>query len=149
MASKVAKERQEGAGIKHEGGTHWKWHFGSIEELVGALEEYCAFQDGTVCRRYGKKDEDDSAPGADPDGKRDRVMRQNAEIDRRLIRLQLEAPTYFRLLNLFYRHALCYEHRGWELAAKRAGITTGKNRRHKRKFEVMLEHAIEELFLCR
>src|SRR5680860_1395223 len=90
-----------------------------------------------------------SAPTADYENTRERNMRQNAEIDRRMVKLQVEAPTYHRLLDVYYRHGMCYEQRGWELAAKRAGISPRqKPVRHRKAFEILLDLAVKELFLC-
>jgi len=127
----------------------WRWHFGSIDPLYDALEEYCAFADGATCTKYGDIVDTGSAPTADYENTRERNMRQNAEIDRRMVKLQVEAPTYHRLLDVYYRHGMCYEQRGWELAAKRAGISPRqKPVRHRKAFEILLDLAVKELFLC-
>lgn len=49
-------------------------------------------------------------------------MAQNAEIDRRMELLRSKAPYWHRILDLFCREGLCCEHKGWSLAASRAGL---------------------------
>lgn len=124
-----------------------RWNFANVEALGQALDEYASFDDGTLLRRYGER----SPGGGDAEAvesRREAVMCQNAEIDRRMVILSARAPLYFRLLDSFYRGGLCYEARGWEQAARRAGLPNDR-RAHKKRFEVMLEWATEALFFCR
>ncbi len=124
-----------------------RWNFKNVESLGEALDEYASFDDGTALRRYGER-----GPGARDDealeNRRETIMCQNAEIDRRMVMLSATAPLYFRLLDSYYRGGLCYEVKGWEQTARRAGLPHDR-RAHKKRFEVMLEWATEALFFCR
>ena len=65
-----------------------------------------------------------------------------------MVLLSATAPVYFRLLDLYYRRALCYDAEGWKIAARRAGLPHDR-RVHRKRFEVVLEWATEGLFFCR
>jgi hypothetical protein len=123
-----------------------RWNFKNVEALGQALDEYASFDDGTLLRRYGERgpEGDDEAL----ENRREAIMCQNAEIDRRMVMLSATAPLYFRLLHAFYRGGLCYEANGWEQAARRCGLPHDR-RVHKKRFEVVREWATEALFFCR
>lgn len=126
-----------------------RWVFGSIAALHKALEEYTALVD--MERTKG-------GDGGDPDptvmDTAYRIMAQNQEIDRRMLRLTVEAPTFARLVHWYYRTGNCVEAEGWRVAAKRAGLP--KRRRMfkgrdmtRSQFEVVLDLAVRELFHTR
>lgn len=128
-----------------------RWRPHSRAELERALEEYAVFQDGTKVRRYGAPEATGSAPGADYEHQWERVMRQNTEIDRRMERLlrrehRCYAPLCWRVLDLYYRHGLCYENRGWEIAAARIGLPHGDRELDRRHFEKLVDIAVDQLW---
>lgn len=133
----------------------FQWVFHSVEELERALEEYASFHDTLDISVYGERKggHDDSAVLA----RWETTMRQNAEIDRLMARLQTTAPTLWRVLDIWYRHGLCCRATeedetgarvgAWEIAAKRTGIKGGcRWRRSKQAFETLVEWAVEALF---
>lgn len=83
-------------------------------------------------------------------------MRQNKAIDRAMRRLAVMAPLSHRLLHGFYRRpgpsgtpAACQEARGWETAARYAGLMpTRSDRLCRATFDVFLEEAIGLLFVA-
>ena len=100
----------------------WRWTFHSAEQLRRALEEYTEFQDNALVSRYG------NMGGGDGDGKKQwRIMRQNAEIDRRMAVLEVWAPKVHKLLDLYFRRGLCAEADGWTIAAARVGLACDKD----------------------
>lgn len=121
-----------------------------------ALEEYAAFLDGTKTRRWGPPEAGGAAPGADYEHEWERIVcHQNPEIDRRMERLvrkghRCYAPLLWRLLDLYYRRGLCYEACGWEIVAARIGMPAFRWRddRDKRRFERLLDVAVEQLWLA-
>lgn len=127
---------------------HWRWRFRRVEELWLALEEYADMHDGTVCRRY---DSDGRGGGEGTgDAKRQRLMRQNVEIDRLMDNLLPEAPLLWRIVDLYFRRGLCQEARGWEIAAARCGLPAGRERaRDREHFGRLLDVAVEYLWRAR
>lgn len=131
--------------------TVWRWKFHSVAELRKALEEYTAIMDTQLVPSIGREPGD----GADPDPARMdtayRVMAQNREIDRHMLRLEVSAPLYHRLLDTYYRHGLSVEAQGWRLAARRCGLPAelkvARGREVNRpQFEVVLDLALTALF---
>jgi len=131
--------------------------FKHVEDLQSALEEYAAFHDGTIVRTYGPP-----SPAAGPRAgdemaaSQERIMRQNKAIDRAMRRLAIMAPLSYRLVHGFYRRpgpsgtpAACQEARGWEMAARYAGLMpTRSDRLCRATFDVFLEEAIGLLFVA-
>jgi hypothetical protein len=86
----------------------------------------------------------------------ERIMRQNKAIDRAMRRLAVMAPLSYRLVHGYYRRpgpsgtpAACQEARGWETAARYAGLMPRKSDRLCRAtFDVFLEEAIGLLFVA-
>lgn len=128
----------------------WTWDFSSPAELREALEEYTAFQDGTVLRRYGHEglrvavDErgnpilgDDGQPVMLPDLEPSRnpeelarvemnMARRRSEIDQSMEILRHRFPHWWRLIDLYYRQGYSTEPRGWLLPAVVMGCHKGK-----------------------
>ena len=130
--------------------TVWRWCFRSKAELRKALEEYTALADG----QYVRGEFDGSEPDAAHMDTGFRIMAQNKEIDRRMLRLAVMAPLYQRLLDVYYRHGLCVEAMGWQVAARRVGlpydmkISRGRDVTRP-QFEVLLDMACTALFHAR
>jgi hypothetical protein len=125
--------------------TIWRWHFNDVESLQQALREYASFNDSTKVARYG---EEEGGGGMSADGdKHFCVLRQNAEIDARMKVLRDTAPIFYRLLDAYYRKAMCYEAKGWAVAAKRSGLPCNpKSKYHRRAFGQVCSLAVNELF---
>ncbi len=105
--------------------------FRHVEDLQSALEEYAAFHDGTIVRNYGPASPAAAGPrtGDEMAASQERIMRQNKAIDRAMRRLAIMAPLSHRLVHGYYRRpgpsgtpAACQEARGWETAARYAGL---------------------------
>ena len=101
--------------------------------------------------RIGQPPPDGGDPNPDEMDTHFRLMAQNREIDRRMLRLGQTAPLYHRLIDAYYRRGLCCEARGWEGAARRCGLpTTAKTRRgrdvSRPQFETVLDLAVVALF---
>lgn len=132
--------------------------FRHVEDLQTALEEYGAFADGTIIRKYGPPTPSPSGPrtGDEAAASQERIMRQNHEIDRAMRRLAIMAPVSHRLLHGYYRRpgpsgtpAACQEARGWEMAARYAGLMpTRSDRLCRGTFDAFLEEAIGLLFVA-
>ncbi len=132
--------------------------FKHIEDLQSALEEYAAFHDGTIVRRYGPPSPGVAGPrtGDEMAASQERIMRQNKAIDRAMRRLAVMAPLTYRLLHGYYRRpgpsgtpAACQEARGWETAARYAGLMPRKSDRLCRAtFDVFLDEAVGLLFVA-
>ncbi len=128
-----------------------RWRFHSIPELRKALEEYTAGEDFQLTRR-GQADSSD--PDPETMDTQYRLMAQNKEIDRRMVRLTVTSFTYARLLHWYYRKGNSVEAEGWRIAAKRAGLPCARRmyRGHdmtRNQFEVVLDLALRELFYAR
>jgi len=132
--------------------------FKHVEDLQSALEEYAAFHDGTIVRSYGPPSPTAAGPrtGDEMVASQERIMRQNKAIDRAMLRLAVMAPLSCRLVHGYYRRpgpsgtpAACQEARGWETAARYAGLMPTKSDRLCRAtFDVFLEEAIGLLFVA-
>jgi hypothetical protein len=132
--------------------------FRHVEDLRAALEEYAAFHDGTIVRNYGPASPAAAGPrtGDEMAASQERIMRQNKAIDRAMRRLAVMAPLSYRLVHGYYRRpgpsgtpAACQEARGWETAARYAGLMPRKSDRLCRAtFDVFLEEAIGLLFVA-
>lgn len=132
--------------------------FKHVEDLRGALEEYAAFHDGTIVRNYGPPSPATAGPrtGNEMAASQERIMRQNKAIDRAMRRLAVMAPLSYRLVHGYYRRpgpsgtpAACQEAKGWETAARYAGLMPTKSDRLCRAaFDVFLEEAIGLLFVA-
>lgn len=126
--------------------TVWRWHFNSHEDLQRGLEEYGSMQDGTKVTHYGER----VGGGEGQSNLHECLMRQNSEIDLRMAVLCDKAPTLFKLLDAYYRRAMCYEAKGWAVAARYAGLPhEPKNRYNRLAFEEVCTLAITELFHTR
>jgi hypothetical protein len=128
----------------------WSWSFASPHELRKALEEYTAFQDGTLLRRYGhegyrvavddrgnivRDEQGEPVLVTDPEPLRDPetlaqlemcLARKRSEIDHCMEVLQRRFPHWWRLLDIYYRRGLSLEPRGWLEPAVRLGFHRGK-----------------------
>ena len=134
----------------------WAWYFQHPMDLRRALEEYTAFQDGTLLRRYGidgmkiKVDADGNPlldaqgnPLLEPDPKSvdDRArleaeahraeaemhaMQRRSEIDACMEDLRRRYPHWWRLIDVYYRQGLSMEPRGWVVMAALLGVHKGK-----------------------
>lgn len=130
----------------------FRWRFHSIAEMRTALEDYLTMADLQLTP--GKPPADGGE--ADPE-KMDttyRIMAQNAELDRKMYRLCVWAPLYHRLLDTYYRHGLCSEARGWQVAAKRCGLPAIVKIQRGRdvsrpQFDLVLDMALSALFHMR
>jgi len=132
--------------------------FKHVEDLQSALEEYAAFHDGTIVRNYGPASPGVAGPrtGDEMASSQERIMRQNRAIDRAMRRMAVMAPLSYRLVHGYYRRpgpsgtpAACQEARGWETAARYAGLIPRKSDRLCRAtFDVFLEEAIGLLFVA-
>lgn len=138
-------------------GLVWRARFKNERELRTALEEYSLIQGAVSVRRYGEPGEevrrqssDNEVPVDAPPGKRERIMAQNAEIDRRMELLRTKAPYWHRILDLLYREGLCCEHKGWCLVAARAGLHHDpKSHWDKDTFERQVEIAVNKLYYAK
>jgi hypothetical protein len=133
----------------------WRWKFHSIGELQKALEEYTAMIDLMLAPPLGKPLADDGGDviPANMDTSY-RIMAQNREIDRRMVRLGVQAPLYRRLLDLYYCRGLSCEAAGWQIAAKRCGLPSVVKMRRGRdvsrpQFEAILDMSLRALFYAR
>jgi len=132
--------------------------FKHVEDLRKALEEYAAFHDGTITRNYGPPSPAEPGPrtGDELEASHERIIRQNKAINRAMCRLAVMAPLSHRLLHAYYRRpgpsgtpAACQEAKGWELAARRAGLVRARSDRLSRAtFDVFLEEAVGLLFVA-
>lgn len=79
---------------------HHLLRFRHVEDPQAALEEYAAFADGKIIRRYGLPTPALSGPrpGDEAAASQERIMHQNHEIDRAMRRLVIMAPVSHRLL---------------------------------------------------
>jgi len=131
-----------------------RWAFRSIAELRKALEEYTAMVDLLLATKLGRQGGDDGDPDPDEMDSQYRIMAQNKEIDRRMIRLVVNASTYARLIHWYYRAGNSVEAEGWRVAAKRAGLPCARRMfrgkdMSRAQFEVWLDASIRELFYTR
>ena len=132
--------------------------FRHVEDLQAALEEYGAFHDGTIVRKYGAPTPSGTGPRAGDEmaASQERIMRQNKAIDRAMRRLAVMAPLSHRLVHGYYRRpgpsgtpAACQEAKGWETAARYSGlIPTRSDRLCRATFDVLLEEAVGLLFVA-
>lgn len=147
----------EQKGEKETRGLVWRYRFHDVKELGAALEEYAVYHESAKVRRYADPDSPEARAGTEeeieidaPPGKRERIMAQNAEIDRRMQLLQAKTPYWHRLLDLYYRHGMCCEHDGWAVVAKRLGLEANKQSRWDRDtFEVQLAIGVERLWYAK
>lgn len=128
----------------------WSWEFGDMGELRRALEEYTSFQEGVKLRRYGHSglrmatdelgrpivDEHghelmvpDPDPEIDPEKLAELEMckaRIRSEIDHSMEALRRQYPHLWGLIDVYYRHGLSLEPRGWLIPAIKYGIHQGR-----------------------
>ena len=118
--------------------------FHRIEELEDALEEYAAFQDGVTTTHLGDEPRGGGDPGQDFSHWRERVMRQNIEIDIRMELLYPVADRLWMLIHPYYRQGLCYESDGWQTVADWLGMPTVRQ-----EFDKRIELAVRKLWRIR
>ena len=128
----------------------WSWYFPHPMDLRRALEEYTAFQDGTLLRKYGSDGfrvavdghgnpilgaageqilEADVAPRSDPESIAEAEMhaaQRRSEIDTCMEELRRRYPHWWRLIDVYYRQGLSMEPRGWVVMAALLGVHKGK-----------------------
>ncbi len=132
----------------------FRWKFHSVSELRKALQEYTAMIDLMLATKMGKPPAGGEDPNPDDMDTMYRIMAQNKEIDRRMLRLSEEAPLFHRLLDVYYRHGMSCEAEGWRIAAKRCGLRCALRVRRGKdvsrpQFELVHDLAVSELFFCR
>lgn len=146
----------EGEAVPAGRGGRKEKRFRYIEDLWSALEEYGAFHDGTLVRRYEPRMPSGGVrTGGEVDATQERIMRQNQAINRAMYRMAVVAPKQHRLLDAFYRRpgpsgapAACHEAKGWLEAAKRAGYLGGPMEMSRATFDVVIEDAVAVLWYC-
>lgn len=129
----------------------WSWYFPHPMDLRRALEEYTAFQEGTLLRKYGhdgfkvetdgqgnpRLDEagnpvlvpEDPSKACDPEALAEAEMhaaQRRSEIDACMEDLRRRYPHWWRLLDVYYRRGLSMEPRGWVVMAALLGVHKGK-----------------------
>ena len=119
-------------------------------DLRRALEEYTAFQDGTLLRKYGHDGlkmavdgqgnpildaagepllEPDFGHTGDPESAAEAEMhaaQRRSEIDACMDGLRRRYPHWWRLIDVYYRQGLSMEPRGWVVMAALLGVHKGK-----------------------
>jgi len=104
------------------------WTFPNAQELQQALAEYTALLDGLLVQRYGPRTERGEEPPTPQDvAEYERtVWRQRSTIDLAMEELEPKSPTWHRLIDMYYRHGLSMDPKGWLLPMTRLGYRTDK-----------------------
>lgn len=106
--------------VSDEQEPNWSWRFAwrfrGEEEMRAGLEEYTAFLQSPGVGKYGEL----LGAGESDGNVHTCAARKRAELDQCIE--QLTYPYFQRLLDLYYRHGLSCENRGWCLVAKRLGL---------------------------
>jgi hypothetical protein len=131
-----------------------KWRPKKIEDLRAALEDYTRYSGAMKIRKYGDPDElaaegrsEQETAIDDPPGMYERILRQNSEIDRRMERLRVEAPHWYKVIDRYYRTGKCDEHNGWCEAAADIGLHHDPGSRWDQDtFNVQLDLAVKKLW---
>jgi hypothetical protein len=98
------------------------WTFANPGALRHALEEYTALLNESLVQQYGEKD-----GGDETDSSYERtIWRQRSAIDRGMDVLEETRPTWYRLIDMYYRHGLSADQKGWLIPMTRLGLRRAK-----------------------